>query len=143
MANERILLVDDEVDFTEALSKRLRARGMTVHTAPDGYTALEVAAKERLDAIVLDLKMPGMDGLETLRRLMNDDKDLQVILLTGYASIKSSVQAVREGAVDVLEKPVDMALLLEKIGAAAAQRIVLLEKRSQESIEDILQKKSW
>ncbi len=125
MAKEKILLVDDEVEFVSALAERLRARGLEVHTANSGEEALVKAKVLQLDAVVLDLAMPGMDGVETLKALLADNGDLQVMLLTGQATIKSALAATRLGAVDVLEKPTDIATLLEKIHEAKARRSAL------------------
>jgi DNA-binding NtrC family response regulator len=143
MANERVLLVDDEKEFVEVLKERLESRGLRVTTALDGTEALEVVKKKRFDAIILDFQMPGMDGVETLREILATDSDAQVILLTGHGSVGASVQALKGGAVDFMEKPADINALLEKIGEAAVQRTILLEQRSMEMIEDIIKKKGW
>jgi len=143
MANERVLLVDDEEEFVEVLKERLESRGLRVTTASDGTEALEAVRKKKFDAIILDFQMPGMNGVETLREILALDSDAQVILLTGHGTVGTSVQAIKGGAVDFMEKPADINTLLEKIGEAAVQRTVLLEQRSMEMIEDIIKKKGW
>jgi DNA-binding NtrC family response regulator len=143
MSEFRVLLVDDEVDFVEVLAERLSARNLDVTTASGGEEAL-LAAKERtFDAIVLDMAMPGMDGLETLERLLEINPDLQVILLTGRATLEQAAAAIRIGALDLLEKPADIEVLSEKIELAATKRWSLEEKRIEEKVSDIMRKKGW
>lgn len=143
MAPERVLLVDDEVEFVEALAERMRSRGLEVETATSGPEALERARLATYDAVVLDLAMPGMDGLETLRRLLADHPDLQVMLLTGQGTIRNAVEATRLGAVDVFEKPTDVATLVSRIREARAARLAREDRRTQEEIEDILRSRGW
>jgi len=144
MGKHKILLVDDEEDFTEALAKRLQARGMEVETAADGQTAVDQAC-ERKDytAIVLDLKMPGMDGIETLKRLRQVNPDLQIILLTGHGSIPDTVKAMKLGALDFLEKPAEFDELLQKLEEAKSRQIILMEKQTEEMLAEILEKTPW
>ncbi|HEY3357667.1 MAG TPA: response regulator [Polyangia bacterium] len=123
MAIDRVLLVDDEVEFVETLAERLRARGLEVEVALTGPAAVKQAEAARFDAVVLDFAMPGgMDGIATLKALLAATPDLQVMLLTGQATIKTAIDATRLGAVDILEKPLDIATLLEKIREARARR---------------------
>ncbi len=143
-SDEKVLLVDDEEEFTQLLGERLEARGLTVDTAPSGFVALEkIESGANYDVIVLDLAMPGMDGIETLERLLAANEDLQVILLTGHATLQKGMQAVKLGARDVLEKPANMNDLLDKISEAKLDRVMLVEKRMEESIQDILTTKGW
>jgi two-component system OmpR family response regulator len=141
--SEKVLIVDDEEDFVSALAKRLRSHGWDAATAGNGKEALEKVAAEDFTAIILDLKMPGLDGIETLKRLKNINPDLQIILLTGHGSIRDGVDAMKHGALDFLEKPADFKDLLEKIGAAKAQRMLLVDKNVEEKITEILKSKSW
>jgi DNA-binding NtrC family response regulator len=143
MAADKILLVDDEAEFVEALAKRMKARGMQVEIAGDGQTALDVVCSGNFTAIVLDLKMPGMDGIETLKKLKELNSDLQIILLTGHGSIREGVDAIKLGAVDFLEKPADFQELMEKIEQAKARKMLLVEKRIEEKMADIMGKKTW
>ena len=143
MARAKVLLVDDEIEFTSTLSERLQLRDMEVYTAASGPDALKLAESHRFDAVILDLQMPGMDGIETLKRLLTGDGDQQVIILTGHATVSKSVEAIKTGATEFLEKPVDIQVLTDMIGDAAAQRMVLMEKRSAQAIDDILKKKGW
>lgn len=143
MELDKILIVDDEPDFVEALAKRMKNHGMDVETAGGGEEALGKARSQDYMAIVLDLKMPGMDGIETLERLKEINADLQIILLTGHGSIREGVEAMKYGALDFLEKPADFEELLKKIKAAKAQRMMLVKKSVDEKMTDILKKKGW
>ncbi len=143
MSNERVLLVDDEEDFTSILSKRLKNRGIDVLTASSGKIALEMAREHSFDAIVLDMQMPEMDGIETLNRLMEIDPDHRVIILTGYGTVHKGIEAMKSGAMDFLEKPADIKELMDKISEAAQKRMVIVQERSAETIDDILKKKGW
>ena len=143
MAKEKVLLVDDELEFTQVLSERMKSRGVDVDTAASGREALEKARGKSYDAIILDLSMPEMDGIETLKHLIEDHPDLQVILLTGYATIEKGIEAIKLGAMDFLEKPAEIQKLMEKIEEAKANKMLLVEKRVEEKIRGILEAKSW
>ena len=140
---EKILLVDDEQDFLDALSERMRARGMDVVMFSSVQDALATAEKGNFDAVVLDLKMPGMDGLEALRILKEKDPKLQVILLTGHATVQQGVEAMKRGALDLLEKPTDIETLTEKIKQASAQHMLLVSQEAEDKMKDILASKGW
>src|SRR4030042_4766153 len=118
----KILLVDDEEDFTGVLAERMIARGLQVDTANSGVKGVELARDRYYDAIILDLAMPGMDGIETLKRLLVRNPDLQIILLTGRATLQKGIEAVKLGAVEFLEKPAKIDLLLEKAQTAQNRR---------------------
>jgi DNA-binding NtrC family response regulator len=143
MPDEKVLLVDDEEDFTRLLAERLEARGLQVEVATSGSSALERVQGESYDVIVLDLAMPGMDGIETLKRLHEQNPDLQIILLTGPATLQKGVEAMKLGAREVLEKPADMETLLTKISEAKLDRVMLVEKRMEERIRKLLTTKGW
>ncbi len=143
MAKAKVLLVDDERDFTSALSERLELRDIDVFTADNGMDALKLAETNRFDAVILDLQMPGMDGIETLKHLLTGDEDQQVIILTGHGTISKGIEAIKAGATEFFEKPVDIQTLTQKIGDAATQRMVLMEERSAQAIDDILKNKGW
>lgn len=143
MSDCKVLLVDDEVDFVEVLADRLEARGLSVRKSHNGRDALEAAGETVFDAIVLDMAMPGMDGIETLEGLLEINPDLQVILLTGRATLEQAVTAIRIGALDLLEKPAEIETLVSKIEMAATRRWSLEEKRIEEKVSDIMRKKGW
>jgi DNA-binding NtrC family response regulator len=140
---EKVLLVDDEQDFVEALAERMEARGMNVNSITSAREALKAVEEETYDAIVLDLQMPEMDGLEVLEAIKEKNPDLQIILLTGHATVEKGVQAMKLGAMDLMEKPADLKALTEKIQQAQANRMVIVEKNTEETIKKILKGKSW
>ena len=143
MAGHRVLLVDDEVEFTAVLSERLEARGLRVTVVDSGAAALVQAADRTFDAIILDLAMPGMDGIETLRRLRAINADLQIILLTGRATVDLGVEAIKLGAVDLLEKPANLKDLMARIDVASSRKKELAEQRLDAQLTDILRRKGW
>jgi signal transduction histidine kinase len=122
-ANPRVLLVDDERDFLDSLSQRLRLRDLPVFTATSGPEALEVLDRENVDVVVLDVRMPGMDGIETLRRIKECHPRVEVVMLTGHADLSSSLEGMRFGFFDYLTKPVAIGELIDKIGDAYRRRL--------------------
>ena len=141
--SEKVLLVDDEVEFLDTLSERMRARGMNVVTSSTSSEALKKVEKESYDVIILDLMMPGVDGLETLKVLKEKNPDLQIILLTGHATVEKGIEAMKLGAMDFLEKPADISKLTEKIKKAQAKRMLIVEKKTEETIKNLLGEKAW
>jgi DNA-binding NtrC family response regulator len=141
--SEKVLLVDDEVEFLNTLSERMRNRGMEVATSSSGVEALEKVEKEPYDVIILDLMMPGIDGLEALKILKAKRPELQVILLTGHATVEKGIEAMKLGAMDFLEKPADLNQLTEKIKKAQAKKMLIVEKQTEEKIKKILEEKGW
>ena len=139
----KVLLVDDEPHFVKLLAERLEGRGVNVETAGGGPEALDKVKDEPYDAIILDLLMPDMDGLETLKQLREINPDLQVILLTGHGTIDKGVEAMKLGAMDFVEKPADFKALMEKIKEAKDKRMLLVEKRHEERIKELMKSKSW
>jgi DNA-binding NtrC family response regulator len=138
-----VLLVDDEEDFLEILTERLETRGLKVNSVTRGEDAVSDVEGKKYDAIIVDLAMPGMDGIETITRIKEKYPDMEIIMLTGQATVKKSIEAMKHGATDLLEKPVDLKVLLEKIGEAKHKRMLVLEKKSQEEVKKILRSKSW
>jgi DNA-binding response OmpR family regulator len=119
MAELALLLVDDELDFIEPLSARLARRGMACTLVTSGEDALSRAGASRFDCAVVDVKMPGMDGLELLRRLRRDHPSLPVVLLTGHASVELGVEGMELGAFDYVLKPIDLDELLDIVRRAS------------------------
>ena len=101
------------------------------------------ADKEGFDLIVLDMAMPGIDGLETLKRIKAKQPDAEIIMLTGQGSIKTSIEAMKLGAEDFLQKPVNITELMDKISEAKDKRMLVLQAKSVKEIEKILQTKGW
>jgi DNA-binding NtrC family response regulator len=109
------MLVDDETEFLETLVKRLKKRNLDVCSASSGREALEILKNEPVDVMVLDLKMPDMDGIETLRHVKKLRPTVEVIMLTGHANVEVAIQGMELGAFDYLMKPMDIDELLYKL----------------------------
>src|SRR6516165_10317035 len=103
----RILVVDDELVVRDSLGKWFTSEGYTARPAGGAREALEMIQQTEFDIALLDIKMPGMDGMELQARLREADPDLTVIIMTGYASVETAVQALKQGAYDYITKPVD------------------------------------
>lgn len=138
--SEKVLLVDDEEEFLEIMSERMEARGMKVTTASSAQKALTILENHSFDAIVMDFQMPEIDGMEALKAIKSKNPELQIILLTGYATVDKTVEAMKIGATDFIEKPADLSELEKKIKKAKADKMLLVEKKAEEKIKDILQR---
>lgn len=144
VSDANVLIVDDEEQFLDVLSQRLAARGMKVDAVTSGEEAFaKVKTGEAFDAVVLDLAMPGMGGIETLKRIKEARPDVQIIMLTGHGTIHDGIEAMKLGAEDFLEKPVDLQVLLDKIAKAKHKHLLLVEKEREEEIRKIINAKSW
>ncbi|WP_319587361.1 response regulator [uncultured Desulfobulbus sp.] len=119
----KVLLIDDDQEFLDILSERLTIRDMEVKTAASAKTGLDLVKNTFFDVIILDLQMPEMDGLQALEQLTAINPNLQIILLTGHATVARGVQAMKLGAVDVLEKPVNIRELVEKIRTTSTEKV--------------------
>jgi two-component system, OmpR family, response regulator len=120
----RVLLVDDEEDFRETLQKRLRNRKLLVEGAENGYKALEMLQAQEFDVVILDVKMPGIDGIETLKEIKIKKPEVEVIMLTGHASVESGIQGMQLGAFDYVMKPVPLDELLDKMRQAYERKVM-------------------
>jgi len=118
----RVLLVDDEASFVETLSKRLALRRLDVVTAASAEEALTVLDREEIDVVVLDVRMPGIGGIEATRMIRKAHPAVEVILLTGHASLEASMEGMTMGAFDYLLKPVSIDELLFRIEDADRRR---------------------
>ena len=114
MDDMSILIVDDEVDFRSTLIKRIRKRNFRAAGVSSGEDALRWLAEKRVDVVVLDVSMPGMDGFETLKRIKSLYPAIEVILLSGHASTEKAIEGMEAGAFDYLMKPMDIDELLYK-----------------------------
>ena len=121
MEKAKILLVDDESDVTRILSKRLGRRGYDCQTAANGQEAVDAMGQFAFGIIIMDVKMPVMDGMSALQIIHSRWPKTQVILLSGHADMQLAVQAMSEGAFGYLMKPVDIDELLFKIEDAVTQ----------------------
>ncbi len=121
MKNIRILLVDDEEGFSSVLAKRMSRRSVDVSTVTSGEEALHLLETELFQVVVLDMKMPGMDGLQVLRSIKNRHPKVEVILLTGNADMDSALESMTAGAFDFLLKPANTEILMHRINDAATR----------------------
>jgi DNA-binding NtrC family response regulator len=125
MIDVSVLLVDDEVAFVETLVKRLAKRELRVEAAHSGPEALEKLAEDgmsKTDVVILDVKMPRMDGLEALSLIKEKYPMIEVIMLTGHATVESAIEGMKRGAYDYLMKPCEIEDLVEKVSEAAAKK---------------------
>ena len=114
----KILIVDDEKDFVEMFSLRLTRQGEKVSAAYSGQEALDLLENTNIDVVILDIRMPGMDGIETLKKIKANHPLVEVILLTGHGSTETAVEGMKEGAFDYLMKPADFEDISEKLANA-------------------------
>jgi len=139
----RVLLVDDEKEFIDVLAERLESRDFEVSKAYDGDQALAVIKEKPVDVVLLDVQMPGKDGVDTLRELKLLVPLVEIIMLTGHATVESAVEGMKIGAFDYLLKPTEMKDLVEKIVKAYKRKAEHEERIRQAEIERIMQTRSW
>lgn len=137
---ERVLLVDDEEEYLEIMSERMRARDIEVTTSTSAREALNMIATESYDAVIMDFMMPEMNGIEALKVIKEKNPEMQIILLTGHATVEKTVEAMKAGAMDLIEKPADLDALSEKIKNAHNQKALLVAKKDQDRVIDMLKK---
>ena len=126
----KVLLVDDEEEFLETLVKRLKKRNLDVEGISNGEDALTWLSRNPVDVVVLDVKMPGMDGIEVLREIKKEYPLVEVVMLTGHPSIEVAIECMELGAFDYLMKPMDIDELLYKIEDAYKKKAIQEEKIS-------------
>jgi len=124
----KVLFVDDEIDFLETLMKRMKKRGVDVVGVGSGEQALDYLNEQPVDVIVLDVRMPGIGGIKTLREIKKIDPLMEVIMLTGHASIEAAIEGMQSGAFDYLMKPADFDELLYKLQDAYKRRTIQKQK---------------
>jgi len=123
MAKTKLLLVDDEVPFVETMTKRLTKRELEIVTAFSGAEALKrLKENDRIEVVILDVKMPGMDGIEALHEIKKSHPLVEVVMLTGHATVETAILGMKLGAFDYLMKPCDMDLLMSKVTEAAMKK---------------------
>jgi DNA-binding NtrC family response regulator len=116
----KVLIVDDEKDFLDIMAERMGARGMEVSTTTSAEKALKMVLKDSFDAVIMDLMMPEMDGFKALKLFKEIRSDVPIILLTANLPEEKCIEAIKLGAMDVIEKPADLNLLSQKIEEAKA-----------------------
>ena len=140
MENNKInlLIVDDEVHFLESISKSLEARDFKVIAVDRGEKAIEAARKSPIDVALVDLKMPGINGEETLKALKADHKWMEVVILTGHGTIDSAVECTKSGAFSFLQKPCNLDDLLEALKDAYKKKVMNRKKIEEKKMDELL-----
>jgi DNA-binding NtrC family response regulator len=138
-----VLLVDDEKNFVEFLAERLQLRNFNVLIAFNGDEAIKLVKENDFDVIVLDVQMPGKNGVETLKEIKKIEQLSQVIMLTGHATVKTAIQGMKNGAFDYLMKPTETDDLIEMINKAYELVAEQREKIRQAEIDNIVNKRGW
>ncbi|WDP88569.1 MAG: response regulator [Desulfobacter sp.] len=134
----KVLFVDDEKAFLDTLTKRLEKRGMEPAAVYGGSEALAfLAGHGKTDVVVLDVKMPGMDGIETLKAIRAEFPLVEVVMLTGHATVDSAIEGMKLGAFDYLMKPCNLDELVEKLEAAAVKKQAHEEKIMEARFREI------
>ena len=131
-----VLFVDDEVDFLDTLLKRMKKRQVNVSGVKSGEEALEWLAKNTADVIVLDVRMPGMDGIRTLREIKKLNPLVEIIMLTGHANLEVAREGMQLGAFDYLMKPIDIDELLYKVQDAFKKKSI--QEQKIKSIKEVI-----
>ena len=142
MKGSKILLVDDETVFTDNMTKLLTTRGYSVVAVNNGAAALQILGEKKFDVVVLDLKMPGMDGITTLKEIIKLGLFTQTLILTGHGSIDTALEAVKLGAYDYLTKPCEIDELVGKIEGAWEKKDEKEKKDIQEKIQKVVESPS-
>jgi DNA-binding response OmpR family regulator len=133
-----VLLVDDEERFLKTTKSLLEKEDCKILTAVDGWQGVEQLKAHRIDVVVLDVKMPGIDGIEVLRRIKDLQPIVEVIMLTGHSTLDTAIKGLKLGAFDYLTKPCNIAELKLKIKAAHEKRLAVLEKIQKTKIDKII-----
>jgi DNA-binding NtrC family response regulator len=138
-----VLLVDDEEEFVETLAQRLEVRDLDVSTAFNGAEALEQLEEREFDIVVLDLQMPGVDGLQVLREIKDSKPLIEVIMLTGHATVETAIEGMKLGAFDFLIKPTETEELVEKITRAFGRKSEQDQRIRDAEIDQIVKRRGW
>lgn len=138
MTNTRVLLVDDEEEFVAFLERRLKNRGLDTWTAANGLDGLKLLDEHRIDVVILDVKMPGLGGMEILRNIKHRHPLVEVIMLTGHGLVESAVEGLKLGAFDYVTKPCDISVLISKINDAQKKKEAVEEKIHKAKTEQII-----
>jgi DNA-binding NtrC family response regulator len=143
MSIANVLLVDDEIEFVETFSERLELRDLEISKAFNGEEALQVLETNRtIELVILDVKMPGMDGIETLAEIKKRYPLVEVIMLSGHADVESAIDGMKQGAFDYLMKPCDIDQMIAKVTEAVAKKRQHEEKIIQARIKEITSRRA-
>ena len=134
-----VMLVDDEVPFVETMAKRLKKRDLQVIFATSGQEALDkLDINRNLDVVILDVKMPGMDGIDALKEIKKSQPLVEVIMLTGHATVETAIEGMKIGAYDYLMKPCEIEKLMEKVEEATKRKREHEEKIREAKVREAL-----
>ncbi len=133
-----LLLVDDEEQFLSTTKMLLERRGVNATTCSNGFDALEILNERRVDVVVLDIKMPGIDGMDVLSKIKRLHPEVEVILLTGHASVETAVEGLKLGAFDYLTKPANVEEIMQKAEEAHEKKRAREDKIRKEKFERII-----
>jgi DNA-binding NtrC family response regulator len=133
-----ILIVDDEEEFLTSMRKRLDVRGFKVLTAENGETAIACAKNNPIDIALVDLKMPGISGEETLKRLKKAHEWMEIVIITGHGSVESAVECIKIGAYSYLQKPCSLENLLEVLVNAYKKKVMNKKQFAEKKMEKLL-----
>jgi DNA-binding NtrC family response regulator len=139
----KVLLVDDEELFVDALSQRLQTRGFHVDTCFNGDDAVEFVNGHDVDVVILDVQMPGRDGLETLREIKRIRPLAEVIMLTGHGTVETAIEGMKLSAYDYLMKPTDTSELVNKIRKAQQRKAEQEERIRQAEVDRLVKRRGW
>jgi len=141
--NARVLLVDDEEQFVEVLAQRLETRGFHVESRFNGDDAIEFVSAHEIDVVILDVLMPGRDGVETLREIKRIKPIAEVIMLTGHGTVETAIEGMKLGAYDYLMKPTDTSELVDKITKAFERKKEHDERIRQAEVDRLIRRRGW
>jgi DNA-binding NtrC family response regulator len=139
----RVLLVDDEREFTDVLAERLETRDFVVMKAFSGDEALEILKEQNVDVVVLDVLMPGKDGITTLQEMKRIKPIVEVIMLTGHGTVETAVEGMKLGAFDYLMKPTETKDLIEKLVRAFKRKSEQEDRIREAEIQRIMSTRGW
>ncbi len=139
----RVLIVDDEDEFADALAERLEIRGFETTAAYSGVGALQRIEGWEPDVVLLDVMMPGLDGTEVLKRIKESHPLIEVVMLTGKATVESAIEGMRLGAYDFLFKPAGAEVLEEKIGSAAILKREHENRIREAEVDNLIKRVGW
>jgi two-component system, OmpR family, response regulator CpxR len=139
----KVLLVDDEEQFVDVLAERLETRGFQVSAAFNGDEAVSFVDEHDVDVVILDVQMPGRNGIETLQEIKRMRPITEVIMLTGHATVETAIQGMKLGAYDYLMKPTDTVELVEKIAKAQKRKKDQEDRIRQAEVDRLLKTRGW
>jgi two-component system, OmpR family, response regulator CpxR len=139
----KVLLVDDEEQFVDVLAQRLQTRGFTVSTAFNGDDAIALVEEHDVDVVILDVQMPGRNGIEALQEIKRIRPITEVIMLTGHGTVETAIQGMKLGAYDYLMKPTDTTELVDKITKAQQRKKDQEDRIRQAEVERLIKTRGW